>query len=43
MVVGVNVTDCAAVPAEGMVDGEVKAKKPVTEAAPPLKVELASV
>lgn len=40
---GVNVTLCEAVPAAGTMGGVVKAKLPATEAAPPLKLELARV
>ena len=40
---GVKVTLCEAVPVAGAVPGVVKAKGPATEAAPPLRVELARV
>ena len=43
MAVGVNVTLCAAVPADGAVVGVVNAKVPATLPTPPLSVELASV
>jgi len=41
--VGVNVTDCEAVPTPGDVDGDVKANVPATDATPPLKTDEASV
>ena len=37
--VGVKVTDCAAVPTLGTLDGEVKANVPATDADPPLNTE----
>ena len=43
MSVGVNVTPCDAVPTCGAVLGDVNANVPETLAAPPLRVELASV
>ena len=41
--VGVNVTDCKTVPTLGVVEGDVNAKVPATDATPPLKTDDASV
>jgi len=40
--VGVNVTDCTAVPTLGTFEGEVKANVPATDAEPPLKTDATS-